>query len=370
MRTILSKFGRRHIGSADPAGAVAGAAAWREIILKQGLTADRARSLGDALEAEGRQLEAIEACMAANRLRRDPALERRLVRLRHAAFAQLDRSLSPAWPPFVPEDHSGAGGPPVVTPAELTPSVLRRGILRHGCVWVRGLVPPARVARLVETIDHAFDAHDACAKGGGNSPFFDPLDVIPNGEAMRGWVRDGQGILTADSPRALYEFLETVHELRLDELLHGFFGDRPALSAEKCTLRRVDNTPSYASWHQDGAFMGKGLRTVNVWFALSRCGRDAPGLDVIPRRLDHLLPTGGEGAIFDWAVSAQTIARELPGIPIWRPEFEAGDALLFDDLCLHRTAVDPGMTQLRYAIESWFFSSSAYPVDTQTPILV
>ena len=45
-------------------------------------------------------------------------------------------------------------------------------------------------------------------------------------------------------------------------------------------------------------------------------------------------------------------------------------ALLFDDLCLHRTAVDSSMTQLRYAIESWFFSSSAYPVDTQTPILV
>jgi hypothetical protein len=226
------------------------------------------------------------------------------------------------------------------------------------------------VARLVETIDRAFEAHDACAKGAGTSPFFDPLEVIPNGEAMRGWVRDGQGVLTADSPRGLYEFLETVHELRLDELIHGYFGDRPALSAEKCTLRRVDNTPSLASWHQDGAFMGKGLRTLNAWFALSRCGRDAPGLDIMPLRIGRLLPTGGEGAIFDWAVSDQTIARELPGIQIWRPEFEAGDVLLFDDLCLHRTAVDGKMTKPRYAIESWFFSSSAYPVDTQTPILV
>ena len=370
MRTILSKLGRRQDDSVEPVGAPADAAGWREIILDRGLDAERARALGNALEAEGRPLEAIEVWVAANRLRRDPALERRLVRLRNSAFAQLERSLSPSWPPFVPEDRLGSQGPPVVARAELTPSVLRNGILRHGCVWVRGLVPSRRVVRLVETIDRAFEAHDTCARGGGFSPFFDPLETIPNGEAMRCWVRDAAGVLAADSPRGLYEFLETVHELRLDELLHGFFGDRPVLSAEKCTLRRVDNTPRYPSWHQDGAFMGKGLRTVNIWFALSRCGRDAPGLDIIPRRLDRLLPTGGEGAIFDWSVSDQTIARELPGVSIWRPEFEAGDALLFDDLCLHRTAVDSSMTQLRYAIESWFFSSSAYPVDTQTPILV
>jgi hypothetical protein len=370
MRTILSRLGRFRAPSPVSGTAACGVNGWRELILENGLNADRARSLGEALEAEGRTLEAIEACLAANRLRRDPALERRLVRLRNAAFAQLERSLSPAWPPFVPEDRAFAGGgPPVITAAELTPGVLRSGIFRHGCVWVRGLVPPARVARLVETIDRAFEAHDACANGRGTSPYFDPLEAIPNGEAMRGWIRDGLGVLAADSPRALFEFLETVHELRLDDLIHGFFGERPALSAEKCTLRRVDNQPLHASWHQDGAFMGKGIRTVNVWFALSRCGRDAPGLDVIPLRLDRLLPTG-VGAIFDWAVSDQTIARELPDIPIWRPEFEAGDALLFDELCLHRTAVDAGMTQLRYAIESWFFSSSAYPVDSQTPILV
>ena len=367
MRTILSKLGRHRVAAVEPVNP-AGVVSGHETLAAQGPDADRARSLGHAFEADGRQLEAIEAWVAANRLRRDPSVERRLVRLRHTAFAQLDRSRPPSWPP--PEDRPGTQGPARVTAAELTPSVLRTEILRHGCVWVPGLVPPARVARLVETIDRAFEAHDACARGGGLSEFFDPLEVIPNGEAMRGWIRDAQGVLAADSPRGLFEFLETVYDLRLHELLHGFFGDRPVLSAEKCTLRRVDNSPQYPSWHQDGAFMGKGLRTVNIWFALSRCGRDAPGLDVIPVRLNQLLPTGGEGAIFDWSVSDQTIARELPGISIWRPEFEAGDALLFDDLCLHRTAVDSSMTQVRYAIESWFFSSSAYPVNTQTPILV
>lgn len=369
MRTLLSRLTRQ---SNAMAALPQGVPALRELILRDGLDAPRALALADALEADGRLVEAVDALSTANRLRRDPALERRLVRLRHAAFAQLDRSLPPpGWPPFAPGDSPGAApGPPVISPDELTPGAVRNGILRHGCVWVRGLVPPARVAHLVETIDRVFAAHDACATGAGCSEYYDPLEVIPNGEAMRGWIRDGRGVLTADSPRGLYEFLETVRELGLDELISRFLGERAALSAEKCTLRRVDMAPTFASWHQDGAFMGKGIRTVNAWFALSDCGRDAPGLDLIPQRLDALLPTGEEGAIFDWSVSAQTIARELPGVPVWRPEFRAGDVLLFDHLCLHRTAVDPGMSRLRYAIESWFFAVSVYPAGAQTPILV
>lgn len=369
MRSLLARWTRRR--SAEPP-VPADAASLRERILRDGLDAARARALGDALEAEGRLIEAVDALVTANRLCRDPDVERRLVRLRHAAFATLDRSLpAPAWPPYVPEDLPGAApGPPALVPAELTPGALRNGILRHGCVWARGLVPPARVSRLRDTIDRVFDAYDAWLAGSGASEHFEPLGAVLGGDAARGWVRDGGGVLTADSPRGLHEFLETVHELRLDALIAGFLGERAALSAEKCTLRRVDSTPKYASWHQDGAFMGNGIRTVNAWFALSDCGREAPGLDVIPCRLDGLLTTGGEGAIFDWSVSEQTIARELPGIPIWRPEFRAGDVLLFDHHCLHRTAVDPGMTKLRYAIESWFFAASVYPVGTQTPILV
>ena len=51
-----------------------------------------------------------------------------------------------------------------------------------------------------------------------------------------------------------------------------------------------------------------------------------------------------------------------------RPEFAPGDALLFDHLFLHRTAVDPEMTKERHAIETWFFAPSAYP-DGQIPLV-
>ena len=348
-------------------------AALREEVLRHGADADRARALGDALEAAGDLLEAVEVLTEANRLRSDARLERHLVRLRRRAFARLDRPPVPApWPPELPPDQVGSPeGPPVVTPDLLTPSLLRWGILQRGCVLVRGLLPPPWVERLRAAIENAFEARDARLARqatAGAARWYDPVERVPK-DASREWVRRGQGVLAADSPRAFFEFLEVVREVGLDRLIAGYFGERPALSVEKTTLRRADASLHQSTWHQDGAFLGEGIRTVDAWFALSQCGRDAPGLDVIPIRLPRVLPTGQPGTYFQWTVSPDTIERELPGVPVWRPAFEAGDVLLFDHMLLHRTAADPGMTGVRYAIESWFFAPSVYP-KTSTPLIV
>jgi hypothetical protein len=104
-----------------------------------------------------------------------------------------------------------------------------------------------------------------------------------------------------------------------------------------------------AAWHQDGAFLGKPIRTLNVWLALSPAGRDSPGLDVLPRRLDSIVEPGTQGAIFPWAVTPDMVERAAEGTPVCRPIFEPGDVLLFDELFLHRTACEPEMTRERYA---------------------
>ncbi len=196
----------------------------------------------------------------------------------------------------------------------------------------------------------------------------DPLERVPK-DASRDWVRRGQGLLAADSPRAFFEFLETIREIGLDRVIAEYFGERPVLSVEKTTLRRADASLHQSTWHQDGAFLGGGIRTVDAWVALSRCGREAPGLDVIPLRLERVLPTGEPGTFFEWTVSPDTIDRELPGVSVWRPEFEEGDVLFFDHLLLHRTAADRQMSAVRYAIESWFFAPSVYP-RASTPLVV
>ena len=84
-------------------------------------------------------------------------------------------------------------------------------------------------------------------------------------------------------------------------------------------------------------------------------------MDIVPRRLDGILPTGTEGTDFNWSVSEQ-VAEEAAGeTGIVRPIFEPGDVLLFDDLFLHTTAAEPSMPKSRWAIESWFFGASASP---------
>ena len=226
---------------------------------------------------------------------------------------------------------------------------------------------------LVDGIDAALSGCDAGLDGAPEeetAPWFVPFTPKPGKYRVagrRGWVRASGGVWTADSPRMLFELLDLIDDTGLGELVTQHLGERPALSANKCTLRRVPIT-SNTDWHQDGAFLGKDVRTINLWLSLSHCGRDAPGLDILPRRLDDIVETGTGGAIFDWAVAPEVVDELARVAPVQRPAFGPGDALLFDQMFLHRTAVEPEMTRERYAIETWFFAPSAYP-DGQIPLV-
>jgi ectoine hydroxylase-related dioxygenase (phytanoyl-CoA dioxygenase family) len=165
----------------------------------------------------------------------------------------------------------------------------------------------------------------------------------------------------------MFDLTDLYDEVGLADVLTGYLGERPAMSVMKCTLRRVP-ADSGSDWHQDGSFLGEGIRTVNVWLSLSHCGVDAPSLDVVGRRLDDLAPTGTDGACFDWSVGQAMVDQVRGDTDVLRLHFAPGDALLFDEKLLHRTAVDAGMSQERYAIETWFFAPSTYPRD-QVPLV-
>jgi hypothetical protein len=328
----------------------------------------------EELAAEGRALEAMEVLEAANARRPDDRYERRLAELRHAAFTELDRTPGfPEWPVDHRTDRSAPGPPeiPSCPVDELSGSRLRTAILEHGCLLVPGLASPADVSELTAGIDRAFEVRDDVAAGRAEEPtaWFHQLALDPKSARSLGrkWVQGGSALLTADSPHMLSELFAFFDRSGLKEVLTDYLGERPVLSANKCTLRRVP-IDTNTDWHQDGAFLGDGIRAANVWVALSDCGEDAPGLDLVPRRFDQVLETGTGGAFFDWAVGPEVVAVAARGAPVVRPRFSAGDALIFDELFLHRTAVDEAMTRSRYAIESWFFAPSTYP-EGQVPIV-
>ena len=326
-----------------------------------------------ALVDNGDFAAALALLMRANRAANDVAIEKLLVQLRHDAFDASSRAAPAAIPPPISADASTPGPLPELEAAALTPATLRAGLRHQGCVLVRGLITPDRADALAGGIDRALDAFDAAVAGASEDetqPWYVPFAPKPGQYRVggrRNWVRASGGVWTADSPRMLFELLDMIEATGIGAIVTEYLGERPALSANKCTLRRVPLT-SNTDWHQDGAFLGTSVRTLNVWLSLSHCGRDVPGLDILPRRLDHLAETGTEGAFFDWSVAPPIVEQLSRDVPVLRPEFSPGDALLFDHMFLHRTAIGPEMTHERYAIETWFFAPSVYP-DGQIPLL-
>jgi hypothetical protein len=326
------------------------------------------REVGEALLKEGRLLEAIDVLSAVNRNERDHAVETRLVELRQEASSELDGTGPRRWPPRVKDAFANSTNPPEVAAAELTPELLRSGILRHGSLVVRNLVGEERVRQLVDDIDRAmaaYDAHVGGAVASETAPWFVPFQP-KEGTVGREWLRKGGGVLAVDSPPALFDVIETFEEAGIRELVTSYLGERPMLLANKWTLRRCPAGLGTADWHQDGSFMGRDIRSMNVWVALSECGKDSPGLDIVGRRFNDIVTTGTDGAMLDWTVGPGMVERVAKGRVV-RPDFEPGDALIFDHLLLHRTGIHPGMTKDRYAIEAWFAAPSSYPPD-QMPI--
>jgi len=326
--------------------------------------ADAATALAQARELAGAHAydEAIDLLAAAFRRFDEDELAIALVDLRVEAARNHDagEGRSP-WPPEYADPFPASKGVlPEVGVNELTVDVLGGAVRHHGALIVRGVFDSDRVRVGVEAIQRAHTRRDVDDDDGWYRPVpfhGDKKSVVMN-NALRQYVHKDGGVWLADSPRATAGFLDQLTERGVIGAISGHFGERPFISVQKSTLRHATTDKRNVSWHQDGAFIGEQVRTMNVWLALSRCGGDypSPGLEVAPFRVPHVLPTGETLSLN--AVSRKLVAEVTVETPVMVPAFEPGDALLFDELFLHRTYVTPQMTEDRYAIECWFFAPS------------
>jgi hypothetical protein len=313
----------------------------------------------DELRAE------IERLAQDNRASNDRDAERRLVWLRHLAGVRLlDKACTEVEFAAPASDRlpEGRDGLPEIAPAELDAGLIRAGILRDGCLLVRGLVPRERAEAMAKQIDKAFDQRERHDSGKRTDPgYYEEFVPEPGaGEpVVRGWIKQGGGLLAADAPMLHAEMMELFAGAGLRRLVSEYLGEPAMISVHKTTLRKAD--PSVpGAWHQDGFFMGE-VRSLNMWLSLSRCGDVSPGLDLLPTRLEHYLATNTEEAALDYVISQRKVDDARGEVPILRPIFEPGDALFFDEKFLHQTGSDPSMQRPRYAIENWFFGGSAFP---------
>ena len=335
-----------------------------------GAAAERAR----ALEAEGRLREALEQWTQLNRLDPDPWIEEHLIELRcdDRLTEPTGRGIEP-WPPTFDDPFPDVVGvPPEVDAAALTAELLGGGLRHHGCLLVRGLIPSHTTAVLREAIDRAFAGREAFSQGAARqetSPWYapsEPWDRSTPDKARRSrrFSHSGNSSLhLCDSPRGCFEAIDALTHAGVVDVVSTYLGERVVLSSPKTMLRRVspEATPS---WHQDGSFMGVKSRVVNVWVALSDCGsgHDAPGIAILPRRLDESLH--GEVSNGNIILSPAELDAARGDVEPVTPSFSAGDALLFDELMAHANGGgQPGLTRHRYALEAWMFAPTFMPAD-------
>ena len=306
-------------------------------------------------------IDAIDELTRANRDHPDPDRERRLVQLRHEAYDALP--VAPgrlAWPPDLADPFPGEPGLPEISAAQVSAAVIGGGIVHHGCVRVNGLMAPEDAARFRDYIDAGYAERDN--RGSENASASAVRTYVPFGigrEKAEGFGSAGF-IRAVDMPHALFDLVEVFTASGVRDAITDYFQERPVMIANKWVLRKTATGKIGKDFHQDGAFLGDGIRTIDCWIALSDCGPGTrkPAVDLIPRRFPIL--ASGADAAFSWSLSEEAVTAAAPDAEIVSPVFAAGDALFFDERLPHRTSVGLDLTT-RYAIESWFVAKSSYP---------
>lgn len=315
--------------------------------------------------------------LAANREEPRSALEREIIDLRLAAFRE-QRWPAPRRGTIDDPPLSRRDTLPVIPASALEAEVLRDGIQGAGGIIVRGLVPPTQVQMLRAAIDRAFEARrDEAAGRAVDRRWHGRASGVKGAPQQFGALganseRASGSLWAVDSPAAAFRLCELYHALHLPALLESYFGEVGVLSVKKWVLRKVEPKPDReAGWHQDGRFLGDGIRTVNLWIALSDCGEGAPapGMELVGGRESVIHPTGTDGSYFDWTVGPGLVERLTEERPLLYPRFAPGDALFFDHYNLHRTGGSPRDSETRYAVESWFFAASTAPAKQQPLVL-
>lgn len=309
---------------------------------------------------------------------RDRASDQARFSARIAACRSL--SFSPARINTLAPQASAVGsdseGLPEIHAGDLDTASIQAALSAKGALIVRELLPTQVIAPLRTAIDAVIEAcflSGEAARLQPRSPYFDPPDILSevmkNAELgrSRAFHRDSGSAMCAEAPCVAETLLDLYGALGLKELLQDYLGEPPCLSVKKWVLRKTRLPVHEAGWHQDGAFMGQHIKSLNVWIPLTRCGgaSDAPGMDIVPRRLHNIV--GAQDALFDWSVNPGQIHQQFPDTPPISPLFGAGDALLFDHLLLHRTQYRPEFERPRHAIETWFFGRSSAP-SNQVPL--
>lgn len=208
---------------------------------------------------------------------------------------------------------------------------------QRGAVLLRRLLPPSVASEWVPHFEKLYQQTELLYESG-----------LMSAKDQHELYEIGHPVMQANTDMALWSWWQILlQQNSLRHLLRAYFGSRAAVFAGYSMPRRQSpDAPEKAlSFHQDYEFLGSFTSGINLWTPLTPAGNDAPGLELW---LD--LP---QTPILHFGQTSEDRLATLLRLPEgrWRPVMAPGDVLLFTPYTLHRSLIEPGMTQARYSYE-------------------
>jgi hypothetical protein len=251
---------------------------------------------------------------------------------------------------------------PIISAKDLTPAVFSEMMKRNRCLLVRNLISMSDVMHLRSIAELTYNTLDEgmiATRDGEAYPqnlFIEDIAFVESRKEVNDFRSFGS-ILLGFATMATATIVPILSRSVVRQCVESYFGSTMGLSLNSSSVRFSERSSSVRRvFHQDGNFLGGvDAETINCWIALDPCGKAAPSMEVFPQKIDELLPAGTDGAITSWEIAETVVYSRFGKDNAWIPEFQPGDAFLFDHLHVHRTHLTDMMTRDRYAMECWMF---------------
>ncbi|MFT4518826.1 MAG: hypothetical protein ACI9JM_001211 [Halioglobus sp.] len=352
----------------------------------QRISNSRALKRAALLHNNGEINSALECLVEANRKRPHEVIEQAIVDLLLQMKQTEELSNAPAQSLPASEEclrDFVSGEIPEVQASELSAALLKKAISKSGYLIVRGFFNTEDAEDIKHCIDRSLNARadaDEAQDEHARNAWYYASEHFPGSHVAyskrnqtKAFSRTGS-IRVIDSPRGTFKVLEVYRQRGIKKLMEEYFGQAALLSIRKWVFRLIEPIEGMddsigGGWHQDGQFMGEGVIALNMWVSLTDCGHGtpAPGITLLPKRIEEIVEFGTHGAHLKWVVGGELVEELAADAPIISPTFAPGDALFFDHYSLHRSGHGPDQSTNRYALESWFYAKSATAGNSAIP---
>lgn len=261
-----------------------------------------------------------------------PLLEQRLINCRKRLADSFGDNIDYPKPDvrFRKDLFIGETGIPEIAASDLTAEAIASGVLNHGGLIVRGLYNSDQIE------------------------FLKSASLIERERKLKA----PKSII---SSYTFCRLLKVYEECGLLDSIKEYLGPEAVIVLERARVRYKDNSIAGGlGWHQDGSYFGAKCFALNCWTAITPCGVDNCGLRIIPKRNETRIGWAKEGkAPLLYTENIRSLVRDIAKQnPPIDPVFNAGDAMIFDEMTLHRTFVPEKVTKEQIVSISWFFAKS------------